>query len=248
MGALESNTTNIYGIHIRESANDGSDFSNAAADYRVFFVGEDGLIHLKDSSGTVTTPAQGGIAATLVDAKGDLIVASAADTVARLAVGTNGHVLTADSAEATGVKWAAAAGSASNLQSGRVTRTAGDVTTTSTTFADITGASITFTTGARKVLLNFTCSAYLSVNNGTFAFDFDIDGARASGADFGLMAIHQHATANEAYPVHLHFLTDALTAASHTFKVQFRVSSGTLTVQAASAGAAYTFSAVELYA
>ncbi len=47
------------------------------------------------------------IAASLVDAKGDLIVASANDTPARLAVGTNGHILTAASGEATGVKWAA---------------------------------------------------------------------------------------------------------------------------------------------
>jgi hypothetical protein len=48
----------------------------------------------------------GGIAATIVDAKGDLIVASAADTVDNLGVGTNDHVLTAASGEALGVKWA----------------------------------------------------------------------------------------------------------------------------------------------
>jgi hypothetical protein len=48
---------------------------------------------------------------TLLDAKGDLIVATAADTPARLAVGTNNQVLMADSAQATGVKWGASAAS-----------------------------------------------------------------------------------------------------------------------------------------
>lgn len=57
---------------------------------------------------TVFTNASAAIAKTIVDAKGDLIAATAADTVSRLAVGTNGQVLTADSTAATGLKWASA--------------------------------------------------------------------------------------------------------------------------------------------
>ena len=52
----------------------------------------------------------GFIAPTIVDAKGDLIVGTADNTVARLGAGTNGFVLTADSAETGGLKWAEAAG------------------------------------------------------------------------------------------------------------------------------------------
>lgn len=60
-------------------------------------------------------PHTGYILESLLDAKGDLIVATADNTPARLAVGgTNGHVLTVDSAEATGMKWAAGGGTAAN--------------------------------------------------------------------------------------------------------------------------------------
>ena len=46
--------------------------------------------------------------ATLVEAKGDLIAGSAANAADNLAVGANGTVLTADSAQTLGVKWASA--------------------------------------------------------------------------------------------------------------------------------------------
>jgi len=57
------------------------------------------------------TNADAAIAKTIVDAKGDIIAATAADTVSRLAVGANNTVLTADSSTATGLKWAAPASS-----------------------------------------------------------------------------------------------------------------------------------------
>ena len=54
--------------------------------------------------------------ATTIDAKGDLIVGTGADAFARLAVGaTNGQVLTVDSAEATGLKYATPAGGSMTL-------------------------------------------------------------------------------------------------------------------------------------
>jgi hypothetical protein len=51
----------------------------------------------------------------IVDAKGDLIAATAADTPARLAVGTNGQYLSADSTESTGLKWITPAAASSGL-------------------------------------------------------------------------------------------------------------------------------------
>ena len=50
--------------------------------------------------------ADAAVAKSLVDAKGDIFAGTASDTVARLAVGSNAQVLTADSTQSTGVKWA----------------------------------------------------------------------------------------------------------------------------------------------
>jgi hypothetical protein len=55
----------------------------------------------------VTSDDANAIQNAIVDAKGDLITATAADTPARLAVGANERRLVADSGETTGLKWVA---------------------------------------------------------------------------------------------------------------------------------------------
>ena len=76
---------------------------------------------------TVFNNASASIAKTIVDAKGDIIAATAADTVSKLSVGANDTVLTADSSTATGLKWAASASGGMTLIS---TTTLSGATTT----------------------------------------------------------------------------------------------------------------------
>jgi hypothetical protein len=79
-----------------------------------------------------------GIPATIFDAKGDIIAATAADTASRLAVGTNGQTLVADSSTATGLKWATPASGSTfvgALASTRATQTLSNNTMTAIALA-----------------------------------------------------------------------------------------------------------------
>lgn len=86
--------------------NDG----NALVAGALFFNSTDNTMYVYSGSSWLAVNTGTFIAETLIDAKGDLVVGSANDTAARLAVGTDGFVLTADAAEATGVKWSASSG------------------------------------------------------------------------------------------------------------------------------------------
>lgn len=94
----------------------GTDIDTALVDLKG---GTTGQVLSKNSNTDLDftwTADASGIPATIFDAKGDIIAATAADTASRLAVGTNGQVLTADSTTATGLKWAtSAAGSSYTL-------------------------------------------------------------------------------------------------------------------------------------
>jgi hypothetical protein len=91
------------------------------------------------------TKADSAVQPAIVDAKGDLIVATAADTLARLAVGSNGQVLTVDSAEATGVKWVTPSGGG------------GGGSYEVATFADLPSAT-TVTAGRTYTVLGALCT------------------------------------------------------------------------------------------
>lgn len=81
------------------------------------------------------TNADAAIPKTIVDAKGDIIAATAADTVSRIAVGANDTVLTADSSTATGLKWATpASGGMTLLTSGTLSGSAVNLTSISSSY------------------------------------------------------------------------------------------------------------------
>jgi hypothetical protein len=102
---------------------------------------------------TVFNNASAAIAKTIVDAKGDIIAATAADTVARLAVGSNNQVLVADSTTATGLKWATPAAGGKVLQVVQATNTT-ETTTTNNAYVDTNlSGSITPSSATSKIMV-----------------------------------------------------------------------------------------------
>lgn len=122
----------------------------------------------------------------------------------------------------------------------RVLATSGDITTTSTSFTDLTGMTVTFTTGAFPVVYGLSGSTRHSDANGDWSFDIDIDGTRQSTAVLGLVQLQNDGTAvSKDISIGLTGQSAALSAASHTIKVQWLVNGGTGTVKAASPAALF---------
>ena len=126
-------------------------FANATArDAAVTSPQEGNACYLKDTdviqvysgSAWATQSASNPISANIVDAKGDLIAGTAADTVARLAVGANDTVLTADSTTATGLKWAAAGGGGGGMTLLSTTTLSGASTSVSITPTGYTALAV----------------------------------------------------------------------------------------------------------
>lgn len=94
----------------------------------------------------------GTINQSIVDAKGDLIVATAADTVARKAIGAEGTVPVSRAADATGIAWEvlSTGGGANEIGYAQVTGNQPGIGTTAT---DLTGLSVAVTVGANPIVI-----------------------------------------------------------------------------------------------
>lgn len=171
IGTYTSSGTTLSRDTILESSNSGSavNWGSGSKDVFVTYPAEravyvDGSSITPGSSASLPI-ANGGTGQTTQTAafdalaptttKGDLIVSNGTDNV-RIGVGTNGYVLTADSAEAVGVKWAAASGGGGSPitisnKTGAYTVVAGDLGTiincTSGTFTVSLTAAATLGSG-----------------------------------------------------------------------------------------------------
>jgi hypothetical protein len=147
----QSNGSGSAGINFAQSVSVdsyGRVTGVTSADVRTGSTSQTGILSLTDSTGststtTAATPASvksaydlanAAVPKSTVTTKGDLIVASGNAAVARLGVGTDGYVLTADMASTNGVKWSSATGTIA-----RATGTIGDGTNTSYTISHSLG-------------------------------------------------------------------------------------------------------------
>ena len=160
------------------------------------------------------------IAPTIVDAKGDIIAATAADTVARLAVGTNGQVLTAASGQATGLQWAALPSSNPTTADAIVTTSESTDVNTYTNLAT-TGPEVTLTTGT-KVLVILSCR-FNNAAGGEPRMSFAVSGATTIAASdtYSIFQNYSGSSFNHSLQVSKASVV-TVTAGSNTFTAKYR--------------------------
>ena len=190
------------------------------------------------ATGRIPINGTAAIQSTIVDAKGDLIAGTGSDAVARLAVGANDTVLTADSSEATGLRWATPAGGGGKvLQVVQGTLT-GDSLTTSTSYSD-TGLSVTITPSSvsSKVLIfvNHYSEHYQTTGSTTGIVASIITLRDATNISQGSAGANQwnigmggaSGALNITHPFAFSTLDSPATTSATTYKTQFKVQSGT---------------------
>lgn len=152
---------------------------------------------------------------TLVDAKGDLIVATAADAVSRIAVGTSGQVLTPDSGQSTGLKW----GTPVTAGTAAVATSQG---TASNTFTDLatTGPAVTIDVGPLGIaIVSFSFQKADAGGVRPFTMHYAVSGANTIAAN--LTDCVSIVIAESGFRVHGVNILTGLTPGSTTFTAKY---------------------------
>jgi len=159
---------------VRAQAGSSAVSHTAGASTKHVFTGDDATFF---TAGVAT--ANAAIPKSTVTTKGDIIAATASATVTRVGAGTNGFILTADSTEAAGIKWAAASSQLPSQtgNAGEYLKTDGTtatwepaIATLNLTFNAQTGTTYTLVAGDlnKLVTLSNASAITLTVPNGIF--------------------------------------------------------------------------------
>jgi hypothetical protein len=123
------------------------------------------LSYLNNVTSAIQTQLDGKVDESLFDTKGDILVASADNTPAKLAAGTNGYLLTANSAAANGVEWAAAPVSLPTQtdNAGKYLTTDGSTASWGTLVVPITTGTSTVSANTATTIDTTALSAFTSI-------------------------------------------------------------------------------------
>jgi hypothetical protein len=171
---------------------------------------------------------------TLFDAKGDILVATAADTPGKLTVGTNGYILSANSSTATGLEWIANdTGDITGVTAG-TGLSGGGTSGTVTLSIDSTVATLTGTqTFTNKTLTTPT------ITQGTSTPTFTTNAYTLVSGDAGKLLL----ASNSSTAGTVNIPTDATTNFETGTQITILLTgSGQLTIQAASSGTTTVYS------
>lgn len=233
-------TATVAGIHLGIDTHANRPAGNAVPDGSLYSCSDHSLIYRSNFAGNswatwATLGSASGIPATLFDAQGDIIVASAADTAARLALGAS-----ATYPRSNGTTLAYAFPPGHEFDYAEITSPASpNATSEATATTIITGASVTYD-GSTVVLVEFS-APYITPPSGALHNLVIVlyDGSSSIGQ---LGIVTANPTNASRFPVRMaRRMTPS--GAAHTYSIRAYVDSGTGTIHAGAGGAAAYFPA-----